>query len=110
MRPRVLLIAGTVVVGLAALAVVTFSAPTEPGWTSQIWYRAEYRASSDLIERVEDFRRREGRLPASLGDLGVLESEECPCYRRISTADYRVWFGTVLGESLTYDSGAQAWR
>jgi len=110
MRIRAPLIAGVTIVMLAAFAVLTFRSSSEPGWASRIWFRAEYRMSRDITEKVGDFRRHQGRLPLSLDEVGVPESEIFPRYKRISTSDYEVWFGTVLGESLTYESSTRAWR
>ena len=58
-----------------------------------------------VINKVEEFRIREKRLPRSLKELGIRETEEGPIYyRQLSDYRYEVWYGANLGESVTYDS------
>lgn len=65
---------------------------------------------NNLVHLVEAYRLREGRLPASLAELGIVEIEAGPLYYRQSAPTaYEVWFGTSLGESETYSSQTKKW-
>jgi hypothetical protein len=69
------------------------------------------KAAEQHISKVENFSRANGRLPDSLRELGVPESEEGPIYyRRLTDSTYEIWFGTGLGESVTYNSDTATWR
>jgi hypothetical protein len=66
---------------------------------------------NELIAKIERFRSEKGRLPASLAELGIKEKEEGPLYySKRGESDYVVWFGTTLGESVTYDSRSKKWQ
>jgi len=62
-----------------------------------------------VVSKVEAFRRANGRLPHSLSEVGVVESESCPCYCQTGDESYVVWYGTTPGESDTYDSRTKGW-
>lgn len=64
-----------------------------------------------LIEKVEEFRYKNNRLPVSLNELGIEENIEGPLfYEKLdSTENYLIWYGTILGESVTYDSSKKEW-
>ncbi|MCB9703291.1 MAG: hypothetical protein H6711_15455 [Myxococcales bacterium] len=63
-----------------------------------------------LIERIEAFRRVHHRLPDSLAELGIVETEEGPLYyQRLTVDDYTLHFGTALGDSRIYRSDRQTW-
>jgi hypothetical protein len=65
----------------------------------------------EIIAKVEQFKIREKRLPKSLDEVGVRESEEGPIfYRQLSESRYELWYGTTLGESVTYDSDRKTWK
>ncbi len=64
-----------------------------------------------VIQKIEAFRAHQKRLPRSLTDVGVRESEDGPVYyRQITDTRYEVWYGTSLGESVTYDSERKTWE
>jgi hypothetical protein len=107
---RALLIAAAVGAVLLLAVALILPGSTRTAWVSQLWHHSDYTASEDMIQRIEDFRRRQGWLPASLVEIGMRPSEVCPCYRLTSASNYEVWFGTVLGESLIYDSETRAWH
>jgi|SRR6516225_9342542 hypothetical protein len=67
------------------------------------------RASNEIVARVEQFKKATGRLPNALSDIGVKETENCPCYCKTSNDSYVVWYGTTLGESDTFDSRTKQW-
>jgi len=45
-----------------------------------------------------------------LEDVGFNDSDLNVFYEKIGEAEYRVWFGTTLGESETYDSHTKSWE
>jgi len=64
-----------------------------------------------LVRRIEQYRKQSGVLPLSLAAMGIAEAEEGPLYyqpKRGTT--YVVWFGTTLGESMTYHSDTRQWE
>lgn len=65
--------------------------------------------SNAIVVKVEEFKRVNRRLPDSLREMGIEESESCPCYCRTKDNGYLVWYGTTLGRSDTYDSRTQKW-
>lgn len=68
-------------------------------------------AGNKVINRIESFRRDQGRLPNSLAELGIEEKEEGPIYYDKKTdTKYILWFGTDLGESAAYDSEKKKWE
>ena len=76
-----------------------------------IFYRSEVRQANELIASVNSFQSRYGRLPNSLTDMGLDNSESGPIYyRKTSNSTYIVWFGTMLGESSTYESSTKKWH
>jgi regulatory protein YycI of two-component signal transduction system YycFG len=63
------------------------------------------------IQKIENFRDNNKRLPNSLSELGIIEKEEGPIYySKIDSNRYVIWFGTTLGESQTYDSEKRNWK
>jgi len=51
------------------------------------------------------------KLPASMQELGVGPPEaDRFFYEKCSETRFIVWFGTRLGESMTYDSAANNWQ
>ena len=64
-----------------------------------------------LVRRIEVYRKKSGVLPPSLAAMGIAEVEEGPLYYqpKRDTA-YVVWFGTTLGESMTYHSDTRQWQ
>ena len=66
---------------------------------------------NEIIEKIEQFKTHEKRLPETLDEIGVPVSESGPIYyRRVGEDRYQLWYGTALGESVTYDSDRKDWR
>lgn len=66
---------------------------------------------NEIISQIESFRLEKGALPNSLRDLGLEEKLEGPLYyRRLDDTRYELWYGTTLGESVTYDSNRRSWQ
>ena len=73
-------------------------------------YNEKLRRGNEIIAKVEKFRIEKGRLPNSLSEIGVVETESGPIYyEKKSETKYIVWFGKELGESATYDSDTKKW-
>jgi hypothetical protein len=65
---------------------------------------------NQVINKIEDYRLKNDKLPNSLTDIGIEEKEKGPIYyRKDSETDYIVWYGLTLGESRTYDSKTKTW-
>jgi len=64
---------------------------------------------NSVISKVEEYRRAQGRLPASLSEAGIEEDKSCPCYCKTGDNTYIVWYRTTLGRSDTYDSQTKNW-
>ena len=63
-----------------------------------------------MVAKVEEFRKAERRLPNSLNEIGIIESENGPIYyRKEDETKYIIWFGKEVGESVTYDSDTKQW-
>jgi hypothetical protein len=67
------------------------------------------KSSENVVAKVEQFRKSNGRLPNALSDIGTKEDESCPCYCKTGDDSYIVWYGTTLGDSDAYDSRTKKW-
>lgn len=64
-----------------------------------------------VIARIEQYKERMGVLPDSLADVGIREEADYPLYyQKIADDRYQLWFGTSLGESMTYYSDSKRWE
>lgn len=64
-----------------------------------------------VIKKIELFQIKNNKLPSTLSEIGIKETEEGPFfYRKISQTEYMIWFGTSLGESKTYNSKTKKWK
>ena len=92
------------VVALGAFLFLEYIGPPNVIW------RSEIRKGNRLISDIEAFHRVHGRLPAELSELskGPTEQEKL-FYQRCDETSYIVWFGTTLGESMTYHSKSRDW-
>ena len=104
-RPNPLVL-GIVAVALALVLWVGYmmAAPRWP-W---VFYWSEARKANKVIAAVDAFQSRYGRLPDTLAQIGMEDSESGPVYyQKTSDSTYIVWFGTVLGESAMYESATK---
>ena len=68
-------------------------------------------AGNDLVARVEQYRVESGELPLDARALGIDARIEGPVYyRRVNGSRYEMWYGTDLGESVTYESEVGRWE
>jgi len=82
---------------------------TRPLSKSDLLHFEQRKISSEIVAKVEQFRKLSGHLPEGLSDIGLKSNESCPCYCKTSNDSYMVWYGTALGESDTYDSRTKQW-
>jgi len=64
---------------------------------------------NEIIDMIEAYRSKEGRLPNSLREVGV-EGEVELFYNKWDSVNYMVWYGTDLGESVTFYSDSRKWE
>lgn len=68
------------------------------------------RIGSQDIALIEAYRVSHGTLPPDLETLGINVSDDGPIfYQRKGDTEYILWFGTTLGESVTYSSKTKIW-
>jgi len=66
---------------------------------------------NQVIEKIENFRVKNNRLPERLDDIGVEEKLEGPIfYEKKSADEYEIYYGLELGESRTYNSKTKKWK
>lgn len=66
-----------------------------------------------IVSKIEEFKNKNGRLPISLDEIGVIEGDYADAIyylRQDSIGNYMLWFGTSLGESITYFSDRGDWE
>lgn len=94
----------SVVVSIAVLSTLFVSCSAYRSWQLKP-------EGNKIIAKIEAYREQNKRLPNSLNDIGIKETEEGPIYYRKKDDDkYVVWFGMELGESVTYDSATMKWN
>ena len=91
---------------LASIGLAAYLFLWRPDWLF-CWH--EFRTGNEIISRVEAFHKNYGRLPETLEDVGFNDPDLNVFYEKVSEDEYRVWFGTTLGQSQTYDSHTKAW-
>lgn len=71
--------------------------------------RQEY--AEMLIEKVENFKKENTRLPKGLSELGLIDKMNGPAFYQLETdSTYIIYFGLSLGESKIYESTTKKWR
>lgn len=64
-----------------------------------------------IIEAIERYKKQNSKLPLSLFDIGIRETEDGPIYyQKENDSVYIVYFGDVLGESVIYNSIKGKWN
>lgn len=76
------------------------------------WLRSEYQLGQQVIDKIEQFKTENRRLPESMNEIEPkYYTEEGPIYyQKLSASHYIIWFGLSLGESYTYDSENKRWQ
>ena len=99
------------IVLLVTLCVLVCVTVIGIGWPPQLFYWSEFRTGNVLVSRIESFKRSHGYLPGNLAEVGIKNEDSLNVYyQREGDDHYVVWFGTTLGESITYDSQRRDWR
>ena len=63
-----------------------------------------------IIEKVDQFKSENDRLPNDVREIGLTEMEDSPAfYEKTSDSTYQVWYGLSLGESKIFNSQTQEW-
>jgi hypothetical protein len=63
------------------------------------------------ISKIEMFKKKNGKLPDQLADLGIKETEQGPIYyEKRDSVNYTVSFGNSMGESIIYYSDSKKWE
>ena len=71
----------------------------------------DFTKGNEVANKIENFRKEKSRLPNSLTEIGIKETESGPIYyKKESESKYILWFGKGLGESVTYDSETKQWK
>jgi hypothetical protein len=74
-------------------------------------YGEKIKQGNVVAAKIEKFKIEKGRLPDSLSEIGIVETESGPIYyKKESESKYILWFGKELGESMTYDSDEKQWK
>ena len=74
-------------------------------------YNGKINKGNEIVTKIEKFKSEKGRLPNSLNEIGIAESESGPIYyKKESESKFILWFGKELGESMTYDSQTKEWK
>ena len=95
----------------ASLCLLTIVLVSSCSTIASLGCYSKRRQSEAVIQKIENFRKKHHRLPESLSEMGIPESEEGPIYyRKVDETKYRVRFGTTLGESVIYDSDKRFWE
>jgi hypothetical protein len=69
------------------------------------------RQAEPIQASLESYRQQHGHYPDSISQIGLVEREEGPLYyQRESESSYILWFGTTLGESVTFNSTDRRWH
>lgn len=79
-------------------------------WNSFLKIDPSFTKGEEIINKIEEFREKNNRLPESLREIGIIETEEGPIYySKESPENYTIWYGKSLGESATYHSDTKEW-
>lgn len=74
-------------------------------------YNEKLKQGNEIVAKIEQFKSEKSRLPNSLSEIGIAETESGPIYyKKESETKYILWFGKELGESETYDSDTKQWK
>jgi CRISPR/Cas system-associated protein Csx1 len=72
---------------------------------------AKLKIGNEIVNKIENFKKETGKLPENLTEIGIKETEEGPVYyEKESETKYLLWFGTTLGESVSYNSETKQWE
>ncbi len=67
----------------------------------------------EIVEKVEDFRKKNNRLPDSIAQVGIIENENTESqfkYEKLDSVHFMVWIGISFEESKFYYSDSNKWQ
>ena len=92
-------------IAVGALIAIAIFAP------DSFVYSGEIKHGNEIVRSIDAFRKREGKLPASLSEVGISDQDQDRYFFQSCTnGRYIVWFGTRLGKSMSYDSATHKWE
>lgn len=91
--------------GVSAVAIIVFLVVF---MSTRLAYRQDFSEGKRVISAVESFKKAHHRLPDSLGEMNIEERGVYYCKTK-ADGQYLVWFGTTLGQSMTYESQTGKW-
>lgn len=95
----------------ASLSLVAVFAIFDSFGPDSFVFRKEVRRGNAIISKIDAFHRQRRRLPTSMDEIGISAPDANRFfYEKCSDRRFLVWFGTRLGESMTYDSDALKWQ
>ena len=67
--------------------------------------------AKELLEKVENFRKVNNRIPENVRELGLSEEMDSPVfYHKENDSVYIIWYGLSIGESNVYNSSIKEWK
>ncbi len=92
---------------LACLAIAGLAAILKGGYDHRLLMK-----EADAYQlRIKGYRSEFGRLPDDAHEMGLQEDlAGLIFYKKVSESDYVLWYGTTLGESVTYSSKTGKWE
>lgn len=64
-----------------------------------------------IIEKIENYKLENNKLPESLGDIGIVETWDYPLYyQKEDSIYYILYFGMSFEENKTYYSDSKQWE
>jgi hypothetical protein len=104
-KKRFIFVSCLLAIGLCGYAYFSVFGPDEFVWRDRI------REGEELATRVETFRQEHHRLPESLEETGLRNPDSLRLYySKCNDSQYFIWFGSSLGESMTYNSVTRKWE
>ena len=74
-------------------------------------YRDRFKLGDEAIGKIESFNKDHGRLPESLAEVGIKETEGGPVfYHKKSSSRFIVSFTTGFDDGYFYDSATKEWK
>ena len=66
---------------------------------------------NEVIAKIESFKKDNGRLPESLTELGIVETEGGPIfYKKVDSSRYTLYGMVHFDRTVNYDSETQKWE
>lgn len=92
------------IIALMFVLVILFS-------SCRFFWRENFNLGNEAIAKIENFKKDNGRLPESLAEIGIKETEGGPIfYHKKSPSRYLVWFTTGFDDGYFYDSETKEWK